>query len=47
MGERPPSVTRPIVELAGAQLAFERVGEVRLKGFSDATELFLAGPLEG
>jgi adenylate cyclase len=39
-------VTRPIVELAGAQLAFERVGEVRLKGFTDSTELFLAGPLD-
>ena len=39
-------VTWPIVELAGPQLAFERVGEVRLKGFSYATELFLAGPLE-
>ncbi|HZV74228.1 MAG TPA: adenylate cyclase regulatory domain-containing protein [Conexibacter sp.] len=39
-------VTRPIVELAGAQLAFERVGEVRLKGFTESTELFLAGPLD-
>ena len=39
-------VTRPIVEAASAQLAFERVGEVRLKGFSASTELFLAGLLE-
>ncbi|HKG02413.1 MAG TPA: adenylate/guanylate cyclase domain-containing protein [Conexibacter sp.] len=40
-------VTRSIVSLAEEQLAFERVGEVRLKGFSDSTELFLARPLEG
>ncbi|HEV7772947.1 MAG TPA: adenylate/guanylate cyclase domain-containing protein [Conexibacter sp.] len=40
-------VTRSIVSLAEAQLAFERVGEVRLKGFSDSTELFLARPVEG
>ena len=37
----------PIVALAEAQLAFERIGEVRLKGFSNSTELFLARPLEG
>ena len=39
-------VTRPVVDAAsssvGEHLAFDRVGEVRLKGFSDATELFLA-----
>ena len=36
-------VTRPVVEQAGGpHLRFERIGEVRLKGFSDATELFLA-----
>jgi adenylate cyclase len=35
-------VTRPVVESAGRELAFEAVGEVRLKGFSGATELFLA-----
>jgi adenylate cyclase len=40
-------VTRSIVALAEGQLAFERVGEVRLKGFSDSTELLLARPLEG
>jgi adenylate cyclase len=36
-------VTRPVVELAGAHLEFERIGEVRLKGFDEATELFVAG----
>jgi adenylate cyclase len=35
-------VTRPVVELAGAHLEFERIGEVRLKGFDQATELFVA-----
>jgi len=35
-------VTRPVVEAAGSHLAFDRIGEVRLKGFSSATELFLA-----
>jgi adenylate cyclase len=35
-------VTREIVEAAGPHLELERIGEVRLKGFSDATELFLA-----
>ena len=25
-------------------MAFERIGEVRLKGFSEATELFVARP---
>ncbi|HSD78880.1 MAG TPA: adenylate/guanylate cyclase domain-containing protein [Solirubrobacteraceae bacterium] len=35
-------VTRPIVDCAGPQLEFERIGEVRLKGFGFATELFLA-----
>ncbi|HEV2784845.1 MAG TPA: adenylate/guanylate cyclase domain-containing protein [Solirubrobacteraceae bacterium] len=37
-------VTREIVDAAGPHLEFERIGEVRLKGFSDATELFLARP---
>ena len=36
-------VTRPVVETAGHDVAFERVGEVRLKGFTGSTELFLAG----
>ena len=35
-------VTRPVVEFAGRHLEFTRVGEVRLKGFAHATELFLA-----
>jgi adenylate cyclase len=37
-------VTRPVVQLADGQrqLAFERIGEVRLKGFSEPTELFVA-----
>lgn len=37
-------VTRPVVEAANGALAFDLIGEVRLKGFSDATELFLARP---
>ena len=39
-------VTRPVVEGAGhpSHLVFERIGEVRLKGFADPTELFLAKP---
>jgi adenylate cyclase len=35
-------VTRPIVRSAGPHLEFEHIGEVQLKGFSFATELFLA-----
>jgi adenylate cyclase len=35
-------VTRDVVDLAGPHLEFERIGEVRLKGFTDATELFVA-----
>jgi adenylate cyclase len=38
--------TRPIVEQGGPYLQFERIGEVRLKGFSEPTELFLARPAE-
>jgi adenylate cyclase len=34
--------TRPVIEHAGADLHVERIGEVRLKGFADTTELFLA-----
>jgi adenylate cyclase len=33
-----------VVEMAGKHLQFERIGEVKLKGFSHATELFLADP---
>jgi len=37
-------VTRPVVEVAAAVdgLEFERIGEIRLKGFSEPTELFTA-----
>jgi adenylate cyclase len=35
-------VTRDVVDQGGAQLDFERIGEVRLKGFAQATELYLA-----
>ena len=35
-------VTRPVVDAAGGHLDFERIGEVKLKGFSEATELFLS-----
>ena len=39
-------VTRTVVEAAGPHLEFSRIGEVRLKGFTDATELFLARPAD-
>lgn len=35
-------VTRPVVEHAGAHLEFERIAEVRLKGFTESTEIFMA-----
>jgi adenylate cyclase len=35
-------VTRPVLEAAGPHLEFEPIGEVRLKGFREATDLFLA-----
>jgi adenylate cyclase len=35
-------VTRPVVEAGGRHLRFDRIGEVRLKGFTGPTELFLA-----
>jgi adenylate cyclase len=34
--------TRPIVEACNDQLTFDRIGEVRLKGFTEPTELFVA-----
>jgi adenylate cyclase len=37
-------VTRPVVDNAGPHLEFEPIGEVRLKGFREPTELFLARP---
>ena len=39
-------VTRPVVESAGGHLEFEPIGEVRLKGFREPTELFLAAAAE-
>jgi adenylate cyclase len=39
-------VTRPVVEAAGGHLEFERIGEVKLKGFKASTELFLARQAE-
>ena len=35
-------VTRPVVEHAGAHLEFDRIAEVKLKGFSQPTEIFIA-----
>ena len=35
-------VTRPIVDHSGPHLRFERLGEIRLKGFTESTEIFLA-----
>jgi adenylate cyclase len=35
-------VTRAVVESAGPHLEFERIGEVRLEGFSQSTEIFVA-----
>ena len=35
-------VTRPVVDRAGPHLEFERIAEVRLKGFTESTEIFLA-----
>jgi adenylate cyclase len=37
-------VTRSVVRASGPHLEFDLIGEVRLKGFSDPTELFLARP---
>ena len=38
---RPP-LPAPRAHAAGDHLGFERIGEVKLKGFSESTELFLA-----
>jgi adenylate cyclase len=40
-------VTRPVVEHAGSHLEFERIAEVRLKGFTESTEIFIAKQAEG
>jgi adenylate cyclase len=39
-------VTRPVLEASGPHLEFDLIGEVRLKGFSEPTELFLARPVD-
>jgi adenylate cyclase len=39
-------VTREVRDLAGRHLAFQPIGEVKLKGFDEATELFLARTAE-
>ncbi|HEU4658789.1 MAG TPA: adenylate/guanylate cyclase domain-containing protein [Capillimicrobium sp.] len=40
-------VTRPVVDAAGSHLEFERIGEVKLKGFNEPTELFAASMADG
>jgi adenylate cyclase len=40
-------VTRPVVERAGGELAFDRIAEVRLKGFTESTEVFIARERDG
>jgi adenylate cyclase len=40
-------VTRPVVDAARADLEFERIGEVRLKGFTESSEIFLAHERNG
>jgi adenylate cyclase len=35
-------VTRPVVERARGDLEFDRIAEVRLKGFTESTEVFIA-----
>jgi adenylate cyclase len=35
-------VTRPVVQSAGSHLEFDRIAEVKLKGFSQPTEIFIA-----
>jgi adenylate cyclase len=39
-------VTRPVVEREGSHLEFERIAEVRLKGFTESTEIFIARQAE-
>ena len=33
---------QPVVELGGTHLEFERIAVVRLKGFTETTEIFIA-----
>jgi adenylate cyclase len=35
-------VTRPVVDEVGPHLEFERIAEIKLKGFKEATEIFIA-----
>ncbi len=35
-------VTRPVVEAASGDLEFDRIADVRLKGFNESTEIFIA-----
>ena len=35
-------VTRSVVDSVDGRLEFERIGEVRLKGFTRSTEIFIA-----
>jgi adenylate cyclase len=39
-------VTRPVVGAAGSHLEFQRIADVRLKGFSESTEIFVAALAE-
>jgi adenylate cyclase len=39
-------VTRPVVNEVGPHLEFERIAEIKLKGFNEATEIFVARALE-
>lgn len=39
-------VTRPVVESAGSHLDFESIAEIKLKGFNDPTEIFVARQTE-
>ena len=40
-------VTRPVVERARDGLEFDRIAEVRLKGFTESTEVFIARERNG
>ena len=40
-------VTRPVVERARGDLEFDRIAEVRLKGFTESTEVFIARARNG
>ncbi|HSC04609.1 MAG TPA: adenylate cyclase regulatory domain-containing protein [Solirubrobacteraceae bacterium] len=40
-------VTRPVVERAKGELEFDRIAEIRLKGFTESTEVFIARQRNG